>query len=84
MNVLKITLIGFLGLISGAVLGFIGPLLICFAYDAITNPAPGSGLMTVGWVFCFFTVPAFAIIACVWSSKFAIKKFKNLEGYSSP
>ena len=84
MNALKITLFGFLGLISGGALGFIGPLLVCFAYDAIMNPAPGSGLMTVGWVFCFFTVPACAIIVCVWSGKFAIKKFKNPEEYNSP
>ena len=77
MNSLKIVLIGFLGFVAGAVLGFIGPLFICYVYDAMTNPAPGSGLMTVGWLFCFFTIPVFAITACVWSSKLATKKFKN-------
>jgi len=64
------------GIFIGAVLGFVGPLLFCLAYDAMTNPTPGSGMMTVGWIFCFFTIPVFAIIGGVISTKIANKKFK--------
>jgi hypothetical protein len=79
MNDLKIVFFAVVGLVAGAVMGFIGPLLICYSYDAITSPPPGSGLMTVGWIFCFITIPVFAIIGCVWSSKVASKKFKRQE-----
>jgi hypothetical protein len=79
MNNLKIVIFAVVGLVAGAVMGFVGPLLICYGYDVITAPPPGSGLMTVGWIICFITIPVFAIIGCVWSSKVAIKKFKSHE-----
>jgi hypothetical protein len=77
MNDLKIVILSILGLILGAVLGFIAPLLVCYSYDVITNPSPGSGLMTVGWIFCFFTIPIFAIIGCIWTNKVAKNKYRD-------
>lgn len=75
MNNLIITLIIILGIIIGGVLGFAATLLFCLAYDSMTNASQGSGLMTVGWVFCFITVPVFAIVGGIVSGKIANKKF---------
>jgi uncharacterized membrane protein (DUF485 family) len=79
MREIKILFAILLGLMLGAVFGFIAPFLVCYVSDSITQPAPGSGLITVGWVFCFITVPLFAIIGAIVSGKFANKKIRKLE-----
>lgn len=74
MRELKIFLVVILGMALGFLAGFVVPLVFCFVYDAITNPSPGSGMMTVGWVFCFVTIPVFTITGGFWFRKIAIKR----------
>jgi len=55
---ISVTLIG--GFI-GVLLGFYVPVAVCYVFDAITKPDPGGGLMAVGWIVLFITVPVGAI-----------------------
>lgn len=79
MGDLKIILVVIFGITIGVFVGFMGPFLICYTYDAMTDPSPGSGLMTVGWVFCFITIPVGAIAGGIFSGVIANKKLKRPE-----
>ncbi len=74
MRDFKIAVVALIGMGLGAVLGFVGPLIVCLTIDAINKPSPGNGLMTVGWVFCFITIPLFAFLGSVWFKKIAEKR----------
>lgn len=74
MRDLKISIVVCIGMGLGAVLGFAGPLIVCLAHDAITKPSPGNGLMTVGFMFCFITIPLFTVAGGFWFRRIAIKK----------
>lgn len=79
MDKIKIILIGLIGLIIGSVLGFLTPLFICLIHDLIMKPTPGSGLMTVGWVFCFITIPVGAIAGSFLAIKISRTKASNTD-----
>jgi hypothetical protein len=52
---------GILGFIVGGLVGLFGLMYVCWLHDVITQPPPGGGLIAVGWIFAYFTVPAGAI-----------------------
>jgi hypothetical protein len=74
MRDVKIALVVLIGMGIGFVIGFIGPLGVCAAVDAITRPRPGNGLMTIGWVVCFVTIPLFTAIGGFWFRAMALRR----------
>ena len=77
MRDLKIAIVALIGMFLGAIFGLIGPFFVCFTIDSINNASPGNGLMTVGWVFCFITIPLFAFLGSVWFTKIAKKRIAD-------
>jgi hypothetical protein len=57
------------GVAVGLVLGCVIPFLVCLGHDRVTRPSPGSGWLTIGWIFCFGTAPVGAIATAVASAR---------------
>lgn len=47
-----------IGAAIGAVAVFFGTFYACVFIDWLRGAGGGNGIVTVGWLFCFFTVPA--------------------------
>ena len=59
---------------GGAVLGFFGTFLVCIAIDAVLR---GSDFGSVGWVFCFMTVPAGGFCGLIFSVLFVYRWWRS-------
>lgn len=55
-------LAGLFGMAAGVVFAFYGTYYLCVAVDMMRGAAVGDGLVTVGWLFCFVTVPLGALL----------------------
>jgi len=58
-------LTGIIGAIIGSLLGSIGVFYVCVLFDKINYPngvPAGGGLIAIGWIFWFFTIPLGGIL----------------------
>ena len=80
IKIIGLILIGFLGLLIGGIIGFYGVYYFCLLHDYSTSAEPGGGLISVGWVFTFYTVPIGAIFGAIVSIiiyRKVLKRFFN-------
>ena len=55
---------GMLGAVAGGLFGLFGLIWFVQTIDWMTGATGGDALMTIGWIFCFYTVPLGALFGC--------------------
>lgn len=57
---------GIIGAFLGGTIGFLGVFVFSWAFDKLYPPESStSGMMNIGWIFTFFSIPFFGIIGFI-------------------
>lgn len=67
MKIFESLINGIIGAFLGGLIGLFGVFIFSWGFDKL-YPSEGStgGMMSVGWIFTFFTIPFFGIIGFIW------------------